>query len=303
MSTAIPADIKINESMAASIINEQFAFDVQTIKPLGEGWDNMVYLINNDLAFRFPRRKVAVPHIAREIAVLSKLAGRLPLDSPVPLFLGKPSLQYPFLFYGHKIVKGQSRSHLRLSATDFNNAAKTLANFLCQLHKLDLKDLSLKPKSLGPPFDRAQISNLFANLINYKKQLAPNFSLSAYDKKIETILDQASNYVPDRKVLALVHADLYHRHLLFDEKNCLTGIIDWGDTCASDPVVDLAVIYQFFPKKSHQIFFNTYGEVSEDKKNYARFLGLYYAVILLWFGSERHDKDLVTTSLRTLEII
>ena len=65
-------------------------------------------------------------------------------------------------------------------------------------------------------------------------------------------------------------------------------------------IVDLAVIYQFLPAAVHTDFFTEYGDVPKNLLAYARFLGFYYAVTLLWYGNGIKDKYLIDTSFKTL---
>lgn len=58
---------------------------------LATGWDNVAFLVDGQWLVRFPRRAVAVPGVQREIAVLPRLASRLPLPIPDPQFIGQPS--------------------------------------------------------------------------------------------------------------------------------------------------------------------------------------------------------------------
>src|SRR5215831_5463661 len=70
---------------------------------IGAGWDNSAYLINSSLVFRFPRRAIAVPLIQTEIGLLPWLAPQLPLEIPVPVYVGSPSERYPCSFAGYRI--------------------------------------------------------------------------------------------------------------------------------------------------------------------------------------------------------
>ena len=51
---------------------------------LGEGWDNSVWVVEERWAFRFPRREIAIAGVARELAVLPRLAPLLPVPIPAP---------------------------------------------------------------------------------------------------------------------------------------------------------------------------------------------------------------------------
>ena len=48
-----------------------------TLRPLGAGWDNTVFLVNESFVFRFPRREIAVACMEAEIRVLPGLVGGL----------------------------------------------------------------------------------------------------------------------------------------------------------------------------------------------------------------------------------
>jgi aminoglycoside phosphotransferase (APT) family kinase protein len=85
-------------SMAAAreLIERQFPeLAPATISPLGEGYDNTVYLVNERYVFRFPRRQIAVDLLCAEGRLLPKLADRLPLPVSKPLFFGSPEDKYP----------------------------------------------------------------------------------------------------------------------------------------------------------------------------------------------------------------
>ena len=74
MSKVVPADIDINKEIATGAIFEAFNLEVKKITLMGEGWDNLVYLVNGELVFRFSRRKIALPLIKREMWVLKHIA-------------------------------------------------------------------------------------------------------------------------------------------------------------------------------------------------------------------------------------
>jgi hypothetical protein len=57
MNTPWQQTIPIGDALARKLIAAQFPeINIDSFKYLGEGWDNKVYLINNELVFRFPRR-------------------------------------------------------------------------------------------------------------------------------------------------------------------------------------------------------------------------------------------------------
>jgi hypothetical protein len=76
--------ININEHLASELINMQHHLDVSKIILLDEGWDNLVYLVNKNLIFRFPRRAQGVMCMENEIALLPFITKQIsfPLSYP-----------------------------------------------------------------------------------------------------------------------------------------------------------------------------------------------------------------------------
>lgn len=305
MSTkVVPADIDINQEIAKKAIFEQFGITVKSISILGEGWDNLVYLVNDDLVFRFPRRKVALPLLQREMHVLQVLASKVTLAVPDPIFTCNGCASFPYFFYGHKLIEGKTGCSLALSNSEFKNAAHDFGIFLKTLHELNPVDFYTADDKMTPVFDRADSKKMIKTFQDRLQATRLKTNLNRYNEKIEAIVQNANFYRPEKSKACFVHGDLYHRHLLFDESNKLTGVIDWGDCCVSDPAVDFAVLFQFFPKNVHSVFWNAYQKpVTVEQKSHACFLGLYYAIALLWYGLDRGDQNLVSTSLKTLENI
>lgn len=301
----VPQDIAIDKKIAKQAIEEAFSFSVTKLELMGEGWDNLVFLVNENLVFRFSRRKVAIPLLEREMSLLQKLTPHLPQDIPTPEFLSEGTKAYPFPFYGHRKVKGQTGCSVILSLEEQRQALKDLAHFLKALHRIEISSLTTKEDPLTPVFDRADVPKMIQFFSERLEELkaVKAYDLAPFEEKICEIKEKASQYKESRKKLAFVHGDLYHRHLIFDKDSKLSGVIDWGDSCVSDPNVDLAILFQFFPKHLHREFFEIYGEISEKAYDYIRFLGLYYAVALLWYGHDRSDQELIQSSLRTLEAL
>jgi len=298
----VPSDIEINADIVERVVSEQFGIEVESCELLGEGWDNAVFLVNKQWVFRFPRRKEAITLLEREIMVLKALNPYLSLKTPEPVFVGKPSEIFPRPFFGHEFLAGKTGCSVALSKDEFILAARDLARFLKELHALQPKELEL-PLKLEPAYNRAEFQRMFGLFNDRLHQVDENYDLRQYCAKFDDICAKAQKYHPSSIDMVLVHGDLYHRHLIFDQANRLSGIIDWGDTCIGDPVADLGVVFQFFPKFTHDAFFASYGKVDALALDYARFLGLYYAVVLLWYGHDRTDQDLISTSLKTLELI
>lgn len=300
MSEVVPADLDINTEIARRSVYESFHIEAESIRVLGEGWDNLVFLINSNLVFRFPRRAVAIPLLQQEMSVLKMIPAALPLLTPVPDYLSDGCKSYPHPFYGHTLIEGTTGCCTTLSADQYHAAARSLALFLRQLHH---PDVSFSAHNIiAPAFDRVDVPRMMATFTERLTGAMKHYDFRKYDEKIRSIQADAKSYKPKEK-RSLVHGDLYHRHLIFDSRQSLSGIIDWGDCGISDPIIDLGVLFQFFPPDTHRSFLDNYGDVSPEETKYARFLGLYSAIAMLWYGHDRKDRNLIRTSLNTLEMI
>lgn len=293
----VPADIIIDAKIVSTLLQEQFALCVEKISLLGEGWDNSVFLVNGDLVFRFPRRKEAAGLVEKEMRVLPLLKDRLTLSIPDPIYFGKPTPAYESAFYGHQLIKGQSGCSVRLSKNEYERAAIDLGLFLRGLH--DIGDLPPLATNVEPSFDRTDFEKYYQTFVERLRTVEQWYDLTAHQNKFEEICNDAQKYRPVSTKKVLIHGDFYHRHLIFNESMRVSGVIDWGDSSIADPVGDLGIIYQFLPQSARKYFFETYGDVDDNALHYARFIGLYLAVALLWFGYDRKDQDLIRTSLWT----
>src|SRR5581483_10172493 len=87
----------IDQQTAMELIRAQIpSLSAQTIRPLGSGWDNTAFLVNEKYVFRFPRRSCALAFLEAEWALLPQLAPLLSLPIPIPQWYGTPSEKFPW---------------------------------------------------------------------------------------------------------------------------------------------------------------------------------------------------------------
>jgi aminoglycoside phosphotransferase (APT) family kinase protein len=101
------AEREVDQQLARALIDEQFPrLDTSELRLLGQGWDNTVWLTRDGVAFRFPRRAIAVPGIEREIALLPLLARRLAVQVPDAAYPGRPTEAYGWPWFGSRLIDG-----------------------------------------------------------------------------------------------------------------------------------------------------------------------------------------------------
>jgi aminoglycoside phosphotransferase (APT) family kinase protein len=258
MSEVWSAEEHMDEERARRLIRAQFeevaADDVALVS---EGWDYAVFRVDGDWAFRFPRREVVVPGTERELAVLPLLAARLAVGVPAPLFVGSPSGDFPWPFYGSRYLQG-------VEATGRPVDPVALGAALRALHAP--QTLTAVGEELPvDPLGRADMSTRLPRLRELGID-APALVAAARD-------------LPPACHTAVCHGDLHMRQLLV-EGDVLTGIVDWVDVCRSDPAVDLSVAWSTLDAARRPSFFDAYGEVAGETRVRARVVAAFLCGML-----------------------
>ncbi len=290
------ADHEVSETLAAELLARQFPeLAPITLDALGVGWDNSAFVLNGEYVVRFPRRKVAVPLLERELSVLPHIAPELPLPIPVPTLVGRPELDYPWPFLGYRMLQGRTACRARSSERARHDNAEALGAFLGALHSLTAE----RATSFGAGPD------LFGHLElerRSKQTLERLDALESFgfalDFRALRLRAESSRDIALAPLACLVHGDLYARHLLVDERDRLCGVIDWGDVHIGHPGTDLAIARGYLPERSEARFRDAYGHRIDDSTwALAGFQALYSAVAILTYGHHVGDADLVAEGL------
>lgn len=285
-------EFEVNQSLVRQLINEQFPdLRPKTVTRFGQGWDNIAYLINDQLVFRFPCRKIAGDIMSEEIKILPKIHNQLPLPIPKLQYIGHPTNYYPWQFSGYCCLLGTTACRASLSDQERGAIAKPLAKFLKILHSSPLthlaQNVNLKcdiHQKANPTFRVPFTQKLISSLVD--RQLIS----TSRDRK--HFLDECALITPEY-LPCLVHGDLYARHLLVDHNNNLNGIIDWGDAHLGHAATDLGIVYGFIPKEYHKEFWSHYGEVSVQYHQLAKLRALYSSAMLMDYSDKINDSDLL----------
>jgi aminoglycoside phosphotransferase (APT) family kinase protein len=280
------AEVVVDEALARRLIGSQFPeLPLQSLRHLAEGWDNTVWLADDEVAFRFPRRAIAVSLLEREVELLPRLAPLLPLPVPVPTFIGRMSDDYPWTFFGAPLIPG---SEIAEAAVEQVRFGRQLGEFLLALHDVEL-DLAVPDDPMG----RADMS---IRVPKARDELSKLGHLSGGAKRV---LDAAVDLpTPDAKVLA--HGDLHLRHALVGGDGGLSGVIDWGDVCRADPSVDLSLYWSLLSDAGRAAFLAAYGSVSGEQLQRARVLALFLCAMIAAYAQHENAPQLERAALAGL---
>jgi aminoglycoside phosphotransferase (APT) family kinase protein len=267
------AEVTVDAELARRLIREQFNWEVRSLRLLGEGWDNTVWLVDERWTFRFPRRSVVVSGIENEMVVLPQLAPLLPLPIPSPTFLGRPTSAFEWPFYGAPLLPGRELTEARLDDDGLNALARPLAEFLRALHSTEL-DAELQIDPIG----RTDMAVRVPRAIEFLDEVE-SLGLWRRPAVVGDLLASARELPPPEST-AIVHGDLHLRHLLVGKRGEPTAVIDWIDVSRNDPCVDLVLYWSALPPPGRAEFLEAYGTLADEQLLRGRVLALFLCGVL-----------------------
>ncbi len=229
------SDRPLDERAVSGLIAAQFpGLRGRPVSRLGAGWDNELFSVGGDWILRFPRRAERVAWLTREITIMSVVSG--PLAPRVPVFelIGEPSDAFPYPFVGYRRLPGVGADEL--PAAGRTGLAADIADLFSALHRVDPG--MVPPTPCG--WEQEAWDNLLADLITAADLARPLLG--------PVTLARAGPYLagqvpapPQDGPCRFIHNDICAEHLIADPgTGRLTGLIDFTDAMAGDPVHDFA---------------------------------------------------------------
>ncbi len=247
-----PVQGQMTQPLYYSLINEKLPnLFFHNVEHAG-GQFNDVLIVNGEWVFRFPRYREGVANLLAETRLLEALQGRLSLEIPRPLVKGFEYKVPGLTFTGHRLVKGEPLDPQGLSALPAEQQEKLagqLAEFLCELHHVDLAHIPLLLPGAGPQEgtairivqDRREVwEGMFADV---RGKLFPAMRPDArreVAEHFEAYLDEPKlhDFPP-----CLRHGDFGGSNILWiPSLGRATGVIDFSFCAVGDAAVDLASI-------------------------------------------------------------
>jgi aminoglycoside phosphotransferase (APT) family kinase protein len=291
----------VTPARAIELIESQFpALAPAALEPLGVGWDNTAFVVNGSHVFRFPRREVASPLLAAEASLLPLVARHLPLPIPVPSLRGQPSARYRWPFLGYPILRGKTACQFRLDEQQRTRLARPLGQFLAALHAFPV-DVAVASGAGRDTIGRLDLPSRIPRASQMLESASVKGTLGRGLLQRARALIEASQTIQAPVRRALVHGDLYARHLLLNDQAHLCGVIDWGDIHVGHPAVDLSVAHAFLPPPARLAFLQAYGHpVDPASWRLARFRALFSALAIVIYGKDTGDAVLAAEGRQAL---
>ena len=284
------ADVVVDEDDVRGLIAAQFpSLQLRGLRRLAEGWDNAVWVVDDAWLFRFPRRQIAIPGVEREIAVLPRLAPLLPAPIPRPELVGRPAGNYPWPFFGARLLPGGEAAEAGLAEAARVRLARPFGRFLRALHRPGTLDAVAGHALPADPMGRADMALRVPRTLAILEEVERAGLWRAPDSLGDVL--EAAGALPAPEASALVHGDLHVRHLLVDRE---------GDLCRADPSVDLILFWSFLPPRAREEFLAGYGPVAPERLLRARVLSLFLSATLLLYAEDEGMPNLRAESLAGL---
>lgn len=289
------AEIEVDARLARRLIRDSYPeLDAGCLRTLGVGFDNTVWATRDGVAFRFPRRKIALAGITREMRWLPQIAPHLPSAIPDAAYPGAPSSLFPWPWLGSRLIDGREIAERGVDDVARDGLAKDLGTFLGSLHRLSVPDLDALPFD---PMGRADMTIRVPRARAALDELDPSGTLKG---RAEGVLVMAEN-LPPAGDSVLAHGDLHVRHALVDAGGRLAGVIDWGDICRAPAAVDLSPYWSVLPPAARDGFRSAYGTVDEAALLRARVLALFLSAVLAAYARDQGLPALEAEALAGVE--
>ena len=276
------AAVTIDPSSVRALLLEQHA-DLAHLSliEVGEGWDNRLFRLGDNLAVRVPRRAASAALIEHEQRWLPELSPKLPLPVPVPLRVGRPGCGFPWSWSVVPWFPGQSA--LLAPPRDVVATAVALGRFLRALHQPAPDNAPPNPWRGVPLVARAK-------------------TVREHLHQLDGLVDRAAVLGLWERVLSTppwsgrplwIHGDLHPGNLLVSGGR-LSAVIDFGDLAAGDPATDLSVMWMLLPPSARPAFLaSARGELDPlDDHTLMRARGWALALGLAYLANSRDDEAL-----------
>lgn len=217
------------------------------IKPVElSGIDNRTFRLGEKMLIRLPSAEDYALQVLKEQKWLEVLAPHLSFSIPKPLAMGQPSKHYPWNWSIYKWIEGESINAFSIDDLNLQIVASQLAQFLNELHKIDVKG--------GPS----------PGLHNFWR----GDHVSVYDTEVRSAVKELQGFIDARTIISSwekaisskwnknpvwIHGDFASGNILIKD-GCVAAVIDFGCMGIGDPACDLVIAWTLLNNESRRIF-------------------------------------------------
>ncbi|MEO3746082.1 aminoglycoside phosphotransferase family protein [Plantactinospora sp. B5E13] len=244
-------ELPVDESLVRTLLKAQRPEWAELpLSVAGSGTDNTMFRLGDDLLVRLPRTPDKEPSIRKEQKWLPRLAPRLTLAVPEPVFAGAPSPDFPLAWSVYRWIDGAEPGPDTVE--DWPAFGTDLAAFVRQLHGLDLTGAT-RADDLGGyrggslrSFDE-WVGGYFADC----RAIGPSLDLETVERLWRDALDLPE---PSGSHVWL-HSDLRPTNLLVRDGR-LCAVIDFGALAVGFPDAEHAPVWDL-PTPARQAYWDS----------------------------------------------
>jgi aminoglycoside phosphotransferase (APT) family kinase protein len=193
-------------------VGRELDVNAGSLREIDDGWDFKVLIVGDDWVVRWPRHRLAVEEVEKEVALLPALAPLVPVEVPQFEYVSRE----PWLVT-YRLIRG---------APMVDEDPAGVRAFLDALHSIDVDTIPApRPDWLETYREQANEFRRVVLPLLDRDERAPG---EAFLRETATL----TGFEP-----ALTHSDLGPSHLLVRDGH-LAGVIDWGDARIGDPALD-----------------------------------------------------------------
>ena len=283
-----------------NVIEEKFNIVVNTIDLIGKGYDSKAYIVNGEYVFKIKISSNTKKGYKKEKVICDFLNEKL--DSKIHI----PEIEYLYIgddisILGYKEIKGTILTpniYFSLSKENQELLKKDIAMFLRQMHDLGFSEISsYMIDNKQNVLEEYQLlkDTIYNNFTDIEKQYVENFMKRLHST---TIFDGKK---------CLCHNDFSCNHLLLDNNNRLTGIIDFGDSGIIDEYCDFIYLLENSEEEIGQEFgeeiIELYGSIDIEKaKEYRDIVEQYYPIETIVYGIKNDKQDFIEKGRKEIEL-
>jgi aminoglycoside phosphotransferase (APT) family kinase protein len=263
-------ELRFEQDLVRALLRDQHPdlADLE-LRAVSGGWDNQQWRLGEELAVRLPRTGRAPALLHTEQTWLPMLAERLPLPTPAPVRIGKPSSLFEHTWTIARWVEGEPADRAPVTRSE---AAEVLAGFLRALHHRAPADAPANP-SRGIPLAGLQgVEGWFEVIAGHADAGAAR---DVWEKALAAPAWQGAPL--------WLHGDLHPANVVVRD-GMLAGVIDFGEMCAGDPATDLSAAWILLPAGTASRFFDAYERADDATIARARGWAVLRAVNLVAIG-------------------
>ncbi len=240
------------------------------------GQFNVVLCLDEAWIFRFPRSEHVAAELARELEILPRLQGKLPIAIPNPQYAAYDPENGMLLFMAYALLPGEPLLRQRFAALAQDTAivdriAGELAGFLLSLHRLPPADIGFSPEHKSARQAWREIyDEMRQKLFRHMRAEAREAVTSHFERALQDETLWCFTPCP-------IHGDFGTGNILYQNGH-ISGILDWSFCELGDPAQDLGALLSSYGELFIEAVFRDYPALREHLPR-ARFYRENYALI------------------------